>query len=55
MAIKAATDSMGTLGAVVVTWANFHYKDFVMNWVMHLQATGCNTYLVGKKERRKIN
>ncbi|KAL4515871.1 hypothetical protein Ndes2526B_g00587 [Nannochloris sp. 'desiccata'] len=47
MAIAAATDSMGTRGAVVVTWANYHYKDFVMNWVDHLKETGCNTFLVG--------
>ena len=48
MAINAAIDNMGTRGAVVVTWANYHYKSFVMNWVEHLKATGCVTYLVGK-------
>ncbi|GAB4813810.1 hypothetical protein N2152v2_000856 [Parachlorella kessleri] len=32
---------------VLVTWANFHYKDFVMNWVEHVQATGCKSFLVG--------
>ncbi|KAI3434501.1 hypothetical protein D9Q98_002576 [Chlorella vulgaris] len=32
---------------VMVTWANFHYLDFVMNWVQHVQATGCTAYLVG--------
>lgn len=47
MALKAATAPDGSKGAVVVTWANFHYKDFVMNWIEHLQATGCKTYLVG--------
>jgi hypothetical protein len=37
----------GGKGVVVVTWANFHYKDFVMNWVGHLNATGCKAFLVG--------
>jgi arabinosyltransferase len=48
MAIEASTDRLGTRGAVVVTWANFHYKDFVMNWVEHLKETGCTTFLVGE-------
>jgi len=51
MAIAAATDHTGTQGAVVVTWANYHYKDFVMNWVEHLKETGCDTFLVGKNKR----
>lgn len=51
MAIAAATDNFGTRGAVVVTWANYHYKDFVMNWVEHLQETGCKTFLVGKNKK----
>jgi hypothetical protein len=33
---------------VVVTWANFHYRDFVINWVEHLNATGCTAYIVGE-------
>lgn len=36
---------------VVVTWANYHYRDFVMNWVEHLAAAGCNAYIVGKRHR----
>lgn len=32
---------------VLVTWANFHYRDFVMNWVEHLRAVGCNAFIVG--------
>ena len=32
---------------VMVTWANFHYRDFVMNWVHHVKATGCEAYIVG--------
>jgi hypothetical protein len=36
---------------VVVTWANYHYRDFVMNWVEHLAAAGCNAYIVGTRHR----
>ena len=25
-------------GPVMVTWANFHYLDFVLNWVAHVDA-----------------
>jgi len=32
---------------VAVTMANYHYRDFVMNWVEHLRATGCNAFIVG--------
>ena len=51
---KAATTSDGIRVPVVVTWANFHYKEFVMNWVDHLQATGCTNFLVGKIKYRII-
>lgn len=34
-------------GPVMVTWANFHYLDFVLNWVAHVQALGIKAYLVG--------
>ena len=27
-------------GPVMVTWANFHYLDFVLNWVAHVDALG---------------
>ena len=49
MALKAATNEDGEVGPVVVTWANYHYRDFVMNWVHHLQATGCKNILIGKQ------
>lgn len=39
---KVAQDNM-----VVVTWANYHFRDFVMNWVEHLRATGCTAFIVG--------
>lgn len=25
---------------VVVTWANYHYRDFALNWAEHLEAAG---------------
>ena len=31
----------------MVTWANFHYLDFTMNWVQHVQAANISAYLVG--------
>ena len=34
---------------VLVTWANYHYRDFVINWVEHLQAVGCNAFIVGER------
>lgn len=34
----------------MVTWANFHYKDFVLNWVDHLKATGCSAFIVGARD-----
>ena len=32
---------------IMVTWANFHYQDFVMNWVEHVKEVGVKSYLVG--------
>ena len=32
---------------VMVTWANWHYVDFVRNWVAHVRAIGVRSYLVG--------
>ena len=34
-------------GPVLVTWANLHYLDFVLNWVAHVRAMGVGAYLVG--------
>lgn len=31
----------------MVTWANFHYLDFTMNWVQHVKSAGISAYLVG--------
>ena len=31
---------------IMVTWANFHYQDFVINWVEHVKEVGVKSYLV---------
>ena len=38
---------MAPSGPVLVTWANLHYLDFVLNWVAHVRALGIQSYLVG--------
>lgn len=32
---------------IIVTWANFHFSDFALNWARHLAALGISHYLVG--------
>lgn len=39
---------------VMVTWANFHYLDFTMNWVQHMQAAGISAYLVGAMDNELL-
>ena len=34
-------------GIIIVTWANLHFTDFVLNWVHHLDSIGVTAYLVG--------
>ena len=34
-------------GVVMVTWANFKYLDFAMNWLAHMQNIGVTTYMIG--------
>lgn len=34
-------------GYLVVTWANWHYQDFVMTWVAHVKSVGITGYIVG--------
>ena len=41
-------------GPVVVTWANYHYLDFVLNWVHHIKLTGCKSYLVGAMDNELL-
>ncbi|EFN51848.1 hypothetical protein CHLNCDRAFT_37217 [Chlorella variabilis] len=39
---------------IMVTWANWHYHDFVMNWVEHLQAAGCDAFIVGAMDDKLL-
>lgn len=41
-------------GPVVVTWANYHYLDFVLNWVHHIELTGCKSFLVGAMDNELL-
>ncbi|KAG2499431.1 hypothetical protein HYH03_002378 [Edaphochlamys debaryana] len=34
-------------GYLMVTWANYHYVDFVRTWVKHVQRVGVTGYIVG--------
>jgi hypothetical protein len=34
-------------GIIIVTWANFHFFDFVLNWVHHMELHGITNYMVG--------
>ena len=40
---------------VMVTWANFHYLDFVMNWVGHLRELGVSNYIVGAMDDKMLD
>lgn len=42
LAYKHARD-----GIIIVTWANFHFFDFVLNWVHHMELHGITNYIVG--------
>jgi arabinosyltransferase len=42
MVARVAVDN-----TVMVTWANLHYLDFVINWVEHVRGLGITSYLVG--------
>ena len=39
---------------IMVTWANFHYQDFVMNWVEHVQNVGVKSYLIGAMDDKLL-
>jgi arabinosyltransferase len=36
---------------VMVTWANWHYQDFVRNWVDHVRAANISSFLVRPARR----
>lgn len=38
-------------GIIIVTWANFHFLDFTLNWVHHMQVHGITNYLVGAMDK----
>eukprot|EP00983_Pelagomonas_calceolata_P050174 1141838-Pelagomonas_calceolata.AAC.3 len=40
-------ESVAQDGYLVVTWANWHYQDFVHTWVTHIKECGVTGYLVG--------
>jgi len=44
---RALLASVALHGAVVVTWANVGYADFVRNWVAHARGAGMTNFLVG--------
>mmetsp|Transcript_5824 Transcript_5824/g.16640 ORF Transcript_5824/g.16640 Transcript_5824/m.16640 type:complete len:662 (+) Transcript_5824:421-2406(+) len=46
-AIQCAVDNNNV---VIVTWANWHYYDFVSNWVWHLRKLGVVHFLVGSMD-----
>ena len=41
-------------GIVMVTWANFHYLDFTLNWIQHVQAANITAYLVGAMDNELL-
>ena len=44
---RQMVEKVASEGTVMVTWANFHYLDFTMNWVQHVRAANISAYLVG--------
>eukprot|EP00192_Tetraselmis_astigmatica_P008881 CAMPEP_0117652350 /NCGR_PEP_ID=MMETSP0804-20121206/2579_1 /TAXON_ID=1074897 /ORGANISM="Tetraselmis astigmatica, Strain CCMP880" /LENGTH=607 /DNA_ID=CAMNT_0005458389 /DNA_START=187 /DNA_END=2010 /DNA_ORIENTATION=+ len=44
---KELAQSVAHENVIIVTWANDHFADFVMNWVHHIKAHGISNYLVG--------
>jgi hypothetical protein len=38
-------------GIIIVTWSNFHFSDFVLNWVHHMGVHSITNYLVGAMDR----
>lgn len=41
-------------GVVLVTWANWHYYDFVSNWVYHLREAKVRNFLVGAMDDKLL-
>jgi hypothetical protein len=36
---------------VLVTWANFHFLDFALNWAEHLTSLGVTNYMIGAMDQ----
>lgn len=51
---KALIAPLSRDGAIVVTWANYHYRDFVNNWVVHIRKAGCQNFVVGALDDRML-
>lgn len=45
---------MSSNNLVIVTWANFHYSDFVKNWVSHMTKIGVSNFLVGAMDDKLL-
>ena len=45
--MPARTQRYALENIILVTWANDHYFDFVMNWVTNLQKANVTNYMVG--------
>ncbi len=41
-------------GYLVVTWANWHYQDFVRTWVYHVRKVGITGYIVGAMDEHLL-
>ncbi len=41
-------------GYLVVTWANWHYQDFVRTWIQHVMNVGITGYIVGAMDEHLL-
>lgn len=41
-------------GYLVVTWANWHYQDFVNTWIKHVRDQGITGYIVGAMDDKLL-
>lgn len=40
---------------LLVTWANWHYRDFVNTWVYNLRKVGCENFVVGAMDDKLLD
>lgn len=43
-----------TDGHIMATFGNFHYLDFILNWVEHVNALGIDAYIVGAMDNELL-